>query len=1411
MLMLCEVCPANEAEDFAVALLHAFDSRNKSLQLIKDVIIKEIEDTDITVGIFRSNTIATKLLSIYSRSRGLQYLQATLGPFLSNIKANPKDYVFEIEIEKLGDDDDIQENMLKCEKCVEEIMACMERTENLFPSSFREICGTILYNVEKKFPEGKEIALSGFLLLRFICPALVSPQSEGLTDRSLDKPIRRTLLLLAKTLQQIANSTAMKTIIGPDGPWIKKTHIRLLKILQDLALYEESVADDASSQASSNGRILETHFTAVLHKFLYQHWDEAHQRISILEKKKRLASSSHTNNLENGDSAIKQNIVTSPQLRHSTRKDEESAHYKDFSSLIRLMGPPSGVQHSAHIPAVYKGVNGETRLNEFMTRNAQRDISKIIEKRVVTEGISKDGKPVLVINTQNYSPEEMDAELVLYRFFQVASKMWSDEFYILWDCTSNSGKHPFPPEARTLRNSLVPPSAIHNLKKIYYYNVTSEFLPFLKENIRFHGSGIYLSPAFTEYVFLTSANISEYFNVQGLNLNSRSQKVITDIRLVYSNVTKVIPNHSPIPVTLKLGNEFLQIMGEVPFNYVKNSPGFSNDAFHLSEIVNVYIPKEQGSPNDFIIEVIGKRKIFLQNKKRYEIVRAIQNAKSRMPVKDDKSVDNELTMTVEESSGCLLNMGLANLCSSDSEIQEAAYNLLAVIPTRFNLDFERELKGGPGLALPKHEITTAVSFSEAAARSQPSLTYNFLCEFIITHKSLPVEEGINAILYATPWVKNIYKYVYLEDEERGVEHTSFLVRNFLDITFRSATDYSWLILNFWPIICLEDALAGILIDEVVGFVLDLSVDYHKNVENILAVVTSFPTISICGTVLARVRRLLNKTLSEKERSLVDHPNWSELVVLIRLMTYLTFDSLDIVEVYLPEIFLLIISFLYTGPFELRSSLQKLLINVLHSFACSEKLSVERKEHVVTIWNDVASGKGKLLFGLSEETKGMNYDYFVLAALSQIESCCNVLLDILSTVGSVEQGNMWRSRWCSFVMNACFIKSPSLQCRSFLVLGCLARIEVDDVVVVQVLQVLKMAMLTEDRSLGEEYCACTVLCLTKMIDGLSENSLYLARLFWLSLALLRVDNDTVFNNSLLLLQSSLRALDNLGAFKSKSLANFLLGSREPYFEEWKAMMHNDQIDFREEFFDLNISSIVLKGLEKSTTKPGTIDALETLLEISAKNSVREKEDSKKYPSYLCYLYFLYLCCRSQSELKDLLWISGYPDDPMDSENSLERLPRLLKEYLDEESEETTIELALGANLFLASTEYDVIATRFLNSITYVGEKNIVKKCMVYAMVRGKLFRLMETGSTNEMLKATLEAGIGVFRNSAEFEKLSEHRQNLEKLLIEKGFYTVAHPHSASTGTIGAHASNKSNWLNPKERSAYALLIDSLMYK
>jgi hypothetical protein len=65
------------------------------------------------------------------------------------------------------------------------------------------LCAHLQDEVKDKFPQSKHSIVGGFLFLRFICPVLVSP--EGLNIENLSKESRRTLVLISKILQNLAN------------------------------------------------------------------------------------------------------------------------------------------------------------------------------------------------------------------------------------------------------------------------------------------------------------------------------------------------------------------------------------------------------------------------------------------------------------------------------------------------------------------------------------------------------------------------------------------------------------------------------------------------------------------------------------------------------------------------------------------------------------------------------------------------------------------------------------------------------------------------------------------------------------------------------------------------------------------------------------------------------------------------------------------------------------------------------------------------------------------------------------------------------------------------------------------------------------------------------------------------------
>ena len=62
-------------------------------------------------------------------------------------------------------------------------------------------------SVTEKWGDGLEryTSISGFLFLRFFCPAILNPYNFGLMDEHPSGVVARNLTLVAKTLQSLAN------------------------------------------------------------------------------------------------------------------------------------------------------------------------------------------------------------------------------------------------------------------------------------------------------------------------------------------------------------------------------------------------------------------------------------------------------------------------------------------------------------------------------------------------------------------------------------------------------------------------------------------------------------------------------------------------------------------------------------------------------------------------------------------------------------------------------------------------------------------------------------------------------------------------------------------------------------------------------------------------------------------------------------------------------------------------------------------------------------------------------------------------------------------------------------------------------------------------------------------------------
>ncbi|EFC49209.1 rasGTPase-activating protein [Naegleria gruberi] len=185
-----------------LTLFDASDSPKTSVEFVKSAISVEVDSAESAGTLFRRNSLSSKLVTLFFKVFGLRYLTKTIKPFLMKLIKENKSY--EIDDEKVASDiADKNAELLK--GICDEVLNLIINSKYECPPQIREVLAHTFEESEQKYAASGELCVGGLLFLRFFCPALVTPQLFGLIKDSPPKNVQRTLTLLTKILQNIAN------------------------------------------------------------------------------------------------------------------------------------------------------------------------------------------------------------------------------------------------------------------------------------------------------------------------------------------------------------------------------------------------------------------------------------------------------------------------------------------------------------------------------------------------------------------------------------------------------------------------------------------------------------------------------------------------------------------------------------------------------------------------------------------------------------------------------------------------------------------------------------------------------------------------------------------------------------------------------------------------------------------------------------------------------------------------------------------------------------------------------------------------------------------------------------------------------------------------------------------------------
>ncbi|KNC52065.1 Ras GTPase-activating protein 3 [Thecamonas trahens ATCC 50062] len=208
-----------ERHDVAYHLIRLYEGEgyDETVELLQALTVAEIESTPQATVLFRGNSIATKALDLYMQMVALPYLHATLGTLIQSIYSSSESA--EVDPTRLESEAELEGNWARLKTYAATAVDEIFRSIDALPTTLQVVFESMREAVVARFPDdavAPYTAVSGFLFLRLFCAAILGPKLFELAKDHPDASTSRTLTLISKTVQNLANLAEF----GPKEPYM---------------------------------------------------------------------------------------------------------------------------------------------------------------------------------------------------------------------------------------------------------------------------------------------------------------------------------------------------------------------------------------------------------------------------------------------------------------------------------------------------------------------------------------------------------------------------------------------------------------------------------------------------------------------------------------------------------------------------------------------------------------------------------------------------------------------------------------------------------------------------------------------------------------------------------------------------------------------------------------------------------------------------------------------------------------------------------------------------------------------------------------------------------------------------------------------------------------------------------------
>uniref|UniRef100_A0A8D1TRM1 Ras GTPase-activating protein 4B n=1 Tax=Sus scrofa TaxID=9823 RepID=A0A8D1TRM1_PIG len=248
-------------QDVASTLLRLFLGQGLAKDFLDLLFQLELGRTSEANTLFRSNSLASKSMESFLKVAGMRYLHGVLGPIIDRVFEEKK-YVeldpSKVEVKDVGcsglhrpqtEAEVLEQSAQTLRAHLGALLSALSRSVRSCPAVVRATFRQLFRRVRERFPSAQDenvpfIAVTSFLCLRFISPAIMAPKLFHLRERHADARTSRTLLLLAKAVQNVGNmdtpaSRAKEAWMEPLQPTVRQGVAQLKDFIAKLVDIQE--------------------------------------------------------------------------------------------------------------------------------------------------------------------------------------------------------------------------------------------------------------------------------------------------------------------------------------------------------------------------------------------------------------------------------------------------------------------------------------------------------------------------------------------------------------------------------------------------------------------------------------------------------------------------------------------------------------------------------------------------------------------------------------------------------------------------------------------------------------------------------------------------------------------------------------------------------------------------------------------------------------------------------------------------------------------------------------------------------------------------------------------------------------------------------------------------------------------